>query len=169
MNACMNAGADAYITKPIDSHNLLEHIANLVRKESTSQEAADDKTVRLCQNGTLDRQALDNLANLGSGIEFVADLIDGFSVDSTSILKQTELAIEKQDYLGFRETVHALKGGAAELGGIEFVQLCNKAEKLKPYEMTGPAPIEHLGLLQQAHARLLNAMHSYLSQERSIK
>lgn len=174
MNACMAAGADAYITKPIDAHNLLEIIAGLARKESGTASGLpsgriQSNTVSFYQDSTLDRQALENLASLGSGIEFVADLIDGFSLDSKSILAQAKQAMTEQDYLGFREAIHALKGGAAELGGIEFVQLCNNAEKLKPYEMSGPTPAGYLARLQQAHTRLLDAMHSYISQERSIK
>lgn len=176
MNACMAAGADAYITKPIDAHNLLEEIAGLARKEPGSATPAwsssgniQNNMVEFSRNSTLDRQALDNLANLGSGIEFVSELVEGFRLDSGSMLAQAEQALSAQDYLGFREAIHALKGGASELGGIEFVQLCSKAEKLKPYEMSGPLPADCLSRIQLAHTRLMDAMHSYISQERNIK
>lgn len=168
MNASMAAGADAYITKPIDAHNLLEKIAGFAAKDSATT-PRKNRTIEFSQNSTLDRQALDNLANLGSGIEFVSDLVDGFLLDSKTMLSQAGEAITEQDYLGFREAVHALKGGAAELGGIEFVQLCSKAEKLKPYEMTGPLPARHLEKISAAHARLIDAMNSYLVRERDIR
>ncbi|MEJ2407373.1 MAG: ATP-binding protein [Candidatus Thiodiazotropha sp.] len=172
MNACMAAGADAYITKPIDAHNLLEKIAGLVKKELSTHKAPPppcNNTVGFRNDTSLDRQALDNLANLGSGLEFVAELVDVFSIDSKVMLKHADDAIGEKNYLGFREAVHALKGGAAELGGIELVQLCNKAEKLKPYEMLGALPIDLLAKIRQAHGRFLDSMHNYLSRERDIK
>ena len=168
MNACMAAGADAYITKPIDAHNLLEKVATSAKKNSAPT-PSQNRTIGFSQNNTLDQQALDNLANLGSGIEFVSELIDGFILDSKTMLNQAEKAIAEQDYLGFREAVHALKGSAAELGGVEFVQRCSKAEKIKPYEMTGPMPASHLEKISASYTRLLDAMNNYLSQERSIK
>lgn len=171
MNTCLAAGADAYITKPVDAHNLLETIAGLVKKRSSSPGTsnAGNPTISINQDTTLDRQALDNLATLGSGIEFVEDLIEGFRLDSQTLMEHAFQAVDEHDYLGFREALHALKGIAAELGGIAFVQLCNKAEKLKPYEMNGPAPAGHLERIQTAQSKLLNAMQNYLSQERNIK
>lgn len=166
MNACMAAGADAYITKPIDARVLLETIAGFSQKDSATIPV---KTTGLSRDTTLDRQALDNLANLGSGIEFVSDLVDGFIIDSSKTLNQAKKAAAEQDYLGFMEAVHALKGGASELGGLQFVQLCTRAEKLKPYEMKGPSPAIHLEKIVTAHSRLLDAMNRYLSAERSIR
>jgi two-component system sensor histidine kinase RpfC len=170
MNACMEAGADAYITKPVDAHNLLEIIAGFVRKESDpASRHTQNSTVEFYPDVILDRQVLNNLVSLGSGIEFVSDLIEGFSVDSKSILDEAQQAVTEQNYLGFREALHALKGSASELGSSEFVQLCSKAEKLKPYEMSGPSPGRHLAKIEKSHARLLDAMHTYISQERDIK
>ena len=39
------------------------------------------------------------------------------------------------DYLQYREHLHALKGSATELGATELVQICLKGERLKPYDM----------------------------------
>jgi two-component system sensor histidine kinase RpfC len=85
------------------------------------------------------------------------------------MLNQAKKAVAEQDYLGFMEAVHALKGGASELGGLQFVQLCSRVEKLKPYEMTGPSPSSHLEKIVATHSRLLEAMNHYLSAERSIR
>lgn len=173
MNNCLEAGANAYITKPIDAHNLLETIAGLI----SSREAAAGRTANteragntssLTKNIVLDQEALNRLANLGSGIDFVAELIDGFCHDSRALLRRAEQAIEEQDYLDFREAVHALKGSAVELGAIEFVQLCEKTEKLKPYEMPGTAPENNMKKLRLAHGHLLEAMQGYLTQRREM-
>lgn len=171
MNDCLDAGANAYITKPIDAHNLLEKIAGLFSGNAAQPDIARqaDNTVSLHRNTVLDHQTLDNLTRLGSGIDFVTELIDDFSNDSRALLCRAEDAVDKQAYLDFREAVHALKGGAAELGGNEFVQLCNKAEKLRPYEMSGAAPQNAMSQLHHAHERLLSAMQGYLTQQRDIR
>jgi two-component system sensor histidine kinase RpfC len=39
------------------------------------------------------------------------------------------------DYLGYREGLHALKGSATELGAEKLVELCQKCEALKPYDI----------------------------------
>ena len=174
MNACMDAGADAYITKPIDAHGLLESIAGLVGKNGINTKHLDtgsnnENTIEFSRDSVLNQKTLDSLTELGSGIEFVKDLIRSFSHDSKSILTQADQAVADMDYLGFREALHALKGSAAELGAVEFVHLCNKAERLKAYEMPGPLPRSNLTQINNAHSRLLNAMQQYLSQQRSIK
>ncbi|MAT49668.1 MAG: hybrid sensor histidine kinase/response regulator [Porticoccaceae bacterium] len=174
MNDCLDAGANAYITKPIDAHNLLETIAGLISSRETTSggrtnsERAGNAT-SLTKNIVLDQEALNRLANLGSGIDFVAELIDGFCHDSRALLLRAEQAIEEEDYLDFREAIHALKGSAVELGAIELVQLCEKTEKLKPYEMPGTAPENNMRQLRLAHGHLLEAMQGYLTQQREMR
>ncbi|MCW9089442.1 MAG: ATP-binding protein [Gammaproteobacteria bacterium] len=174
MNACLAAGADTYITKPIDSHNLLEKIANLTKKESVAVSSTHagqrrNKTIDFYPVGPLDQQTLDELANMGSGSEFILDLVEGFSSDSKSALMQAERALKELDYLEFREAIHALKGGAAELGGTELVQLCSKAEKLKPYDIAGHSAAACLNRIQHAHTRLIDAIDAYISHKRDAK
>jgi two-component system sensor histidine kinase RpfC len=174
MDACMAAGADAYITKPVDAHHLLEKIAELAMRHNDADAQPPslerhNRTVGFSSDHVFDRQALDNLANLGSGIEFVSELVEGFSHDSKAMLYLAEHAVTEQDYLGFREALHALKGGASDLGGVEFVRLCSEAEKLKSYEMSGPQPASHMAKINTAYPRLLDAMNHYLSRERDIR
>jgi len=39
------------------------------------------------------------------------------------------------DYLGYRESLHALKGSATELGANKLVDVCQQGEALKPYDI----------------------------------
>jgi two-component system sensor histidine kinase RpfC len=39
------------------------------------------------------------------------------------------------DYLEYRENLHALRGSATELGAGRLVEACIKGEALKPYDM----------------------------------
>ena len=39
------------------------------------------------------------------------------------------------DYLEYRECLHALKGSATELGAIKLVEICTVGESAKPYDI----------------------------------
>ena len=41
------------------------------------------------------------------------------------------------DYLEYREALHALKGSSTELGAKTLASVCQKGEALKPYDIGG--------------------------------
>ena len=77
---------------------------------------------------------LRELSNLGDGLAFIQRLVNGFSKDGARHIDNIK-ASEEDDYPAYRESLHALKGSATELGATELVQICLKGERLKPYDM----------------------------------
>ncbi|MES9872938.1 MAG: ATP-binding protein [Candidatus Sedimenticola sp. 6PFRAG7] len=171
MDACLSAGADAYVTKPVDSRDLLEKIAGFSKGIEKSQFPGDSlaNIFEPGANHILDTLMLDNLAGLGSGADFVTSLIESFGSDAEKLLQDAELSVGDQDYQGYRESVHAIKSGATELGGIELVERCTKAESLKPYDMAGSLPLVHLQEIQESLHSLLEAIGNYLEKKRGAK
>ncbi|MET0118689.1 MAG: ATP-binding protein [Sedimenticola sp.] len=171
MTACLEAGADAYVTKPVDSRDLLEKIAGFSREMDKNglPGHAPEKIRYNTPSGVLDTTMLDSLAGLGSEADFVTSLVESFSVDAERLLKAAEFAIGEQDYLGYRESVHAIKSGATELGGVELVGHCAKAESLKAYDMVGSLPATHLQQIEKSLGRLLDAMASHLKMNREAR
>src|SRR5690606_8129586 len=153
MEACLKAGADAYITKPLDAHELLDRLAALaerrrpVRDEQTRSISGGRNGNRSC----LDTQLVDNLVQLGGGKDFVAALLQDFRRDGQAQLAAAEVAADAQNYLDYREALHAIKSSASELGGVELVQQCSKAEQLKAYDMSGPLPVTRLAHVEEAY------------------
>lgn len=139
----LNAGADAFLTKPINSRVLLEQIAllssgNKNKAKEVNANQSDNKEL----SSWFDKRVISELAKLGGGEMFIHRLLNGFKDDGYK-----HLAIIKQasanDYLHYRESLHALKGSATELGANRLVELCLQAEALKPYDI-GTAHITEL-------------------------
>lgn len=140
--ACEEAGVDAYLTKPADPSRLLETIAGLALR-TPALSAGEGmpggpraRPVEVTRNASgVDEFAMDKLLQLGAGPGFVRLVVEGFIRDGEANLKAIHSAVSGRDYPGFRDAVHALKGGAGELGAASLVQSCIEAETLKPYEM----------------------------------
>ena len=81
-----------------------------------------------------DETVLQELSVLGSGPQFVRNLLDNFIIDGTRHVERIRKA-GSHDYLEYREALHALKGSSTELGAARLVNICKKGEALKPYDI----------------------------------
>jgi two-component system sensor histidine kinase RpfC len=139
---CINAGANAYLTKPINVKELLEKIAVLSRnihRESASNNRHKAAAGNLLANDYPDspwfnETILHELSLLGDEPNFIKGLVENFIGDGTRHIERINDAAS-HDYLEFREALHALKGSSAELGANKLVDICLKCEALKPYDI----------------------------------
>lgn len=147
LEACRQAGADSFLTKPLHAQRLLDTVAALTRVDGAAP--VEDKAVvqPLMPDpetdkpaAKLDESKLDALAELASGPEFVQELSEGFTRDGERLMAQMRCAVTERDYADLRDAAHALKGTAAELGSVVLVKLCKQVETLKPYDMSSEKP-----------------------------
>jgi len=157
----LKAGANAFLTKPINAQALLDQIARLTPIGSntpkstfnTNKPESTDKTSSL-----FDEAVINELALLG-GDSFIQQLINGFKTDGKkhlSFLKKTA----EDDFLGYRESLHALKGSATELGASKLVSLCLEAEEIKPYEMATPRISSLYSQIETTFTNTISAMEA---------
>lgn len=132
--ASREAGADAFLTKPISSHGLIDMIAQIVHK--TASPEMSHPIHAKTKNQVLDEGILENLALVGGGQDFVSELIDSFNADSKRSMRQIEIALHTDDFSMWRDQLHMLKGGASDVGAHELARSCAEAERIKPYEMS---------------------------------
>ena len=142
--ACINAGANKFLTKPVDSHRLLECIASLSKNIRSTRNKKPVKIERrkvkrhvnsnFSESEWYDRVVLDELDTLGGDPEFISSLVRNFSIEGAKHILTIKLSID-DDYLAYRESLHALKGSSTELGAGKLVAICQKGEKLKPYDL----------------------------------
>ncbi|HSG93480.1 MAG TPA: response regulator, partial [Methylotenera sp.] len=132
----LDAGADAFLTKPIDSRILLETIAKLAANVTEKNISPNIKPA-ISNQEWLDPQTLDDLSQLGGGQDFLDQLINGFITDGEKHIQNISQAAN-DDYLAFRESLHALKGSAAEMGAHKITELCRQAENVKPHNLNAP-------------------------------
>jgi len=138
----IQAGANSFLTKPIDSRVLLEKVAILTRnkggqKKNTAKLPAVVRSHSVLNSNAspwFDENVLQELSNLGDSSDFILGLIKGFEKDGGKHLQGIK-KFESDDYPAYRECLHALKGSATELGATVLVDICLKGEAMKPYDM----------------------------------
>ena len=139
--ASLSAGANRFLTKPIDSRGLLECIASLSRKIRTKESGkkpvhSRDPKIKsnYLESEWYQHTVLHELELLGEDAEFVKSLVENFAKDGQKHVSNIKISM-KDDYLEYRESLHALKGSATELGAIKLIENCVTAESAKPYDM----------------------------------
>jgi two-component system sensor histidine kinase RpfC len=141
--ACLAAGANSFLTKPVDARVLLEKVAVLTRSRSLKSKDTPvlGKATKVLspassarQSPWFDENVLHELSSLGDGLGFVQGLVNGFCQDGKKHLLNIAQA-EQDDYPRYRESLHALKGSATELGANKLVDMCLQGEALKPYDI----------------------------------
>ncbi|MDH5357465.1 MAG: ATP-binding protein [Gammaproteobacteria bacterium] len=155
----INIGVNAFLTKPIDSFALLEKIAFLSNQEfspaqnrnygqaalttSLKEDNADVKKDSIKDNEWFDEHVFHQLAMLDRDPAFIRRLINGFVQDGEKHIAGIKNSIS-HDYLEFRESLHALKGSATELGAKRLAEICLRGEQHKPYDI-GTEKLVQLG------------------------
>jgi len=157
--ACQDAGADTFLTKPVNSRELVDVIARLAHQPIQTPAAATPSPAQ--HEEELDESVLDNLAQLG-GHAFVQDLLASFTEDSERSLRDIERALVAQDYGQWHDQLHMLKGGASDVGANQLARLCAAAERIKPYEMGDIGARQKLDEVRFALAEAQAALTAYL-------
>ncbi len=141
-----NAGANEFLTKPIDAKELLEKIASLTAQTKKDKIKVDQKIAKFptqktneekveTRNEWFDENIFQSLMMLGdTDSSFIEKLVHGFIADGEKHVNRIDIAVY-DDYLELRESLHALKGSAAELGSIPLVDICRRGESYKPYDI----------------------------------
>jgi two-component system sensor histidine kinase RpfC len=131
----LDAGADLFMTKPIDAKALLTNLIELSSSVEVQTELAEPiKQNAQNQHPLLDLKLLNELSQLGGTEDFIQILIQNFSDDASKHLALIQDAV-KDDYLTYRESLHALKGSSTELGVYHLASLCIQGETLQPHQI----------------------------------
>jgi two-component system sensor histidine kinase RpfC len=155
--ACEDAGADTFLTKPINSRELMEVIARLARHRAQPAAAIAAPPAHV---DALDEAVLDDLAQMG-GHTFVQDLLASFEEESERLMRDIERALATQDYSQWHDQLHMLKGGASDIGALSLTQRCAEAERIKPFEIATPLAQARFDGVQEALAVTKTELASY--------
>ncbi len=129
--ACLAAGMDDYISKPVKQEDLRQVMARQAARQAAQQAPlpAVPETARLAlEEQVLERGVLKELAlALGSSRD-VAELIEVFLRNTASMLEAIELALARRDEEGFLRAVHTLKSTSASMGAGRLSETCRRLE-----------------------------------------
>jgi two-component system, sensor histidine kinase RpfC len=131
---CREAGMDAVVVKPVETVELIAAIEDAVavvgdlaarsagRASTVTPIAAHPRFVS--ENSPIvDERAVEALRSLGAGSDFFRDVIESFRLDSRQMLQRISRAAASADTGGFRESVHALRSCAANVGGVRLCDM----------------------------------------------
>ncbi|MDT3705962.1 MAG: ATP-binding protein [Thiobacillus sp.] len=155
---CEDAGADTFLTKPINSRELMETIARLAGQQAQAPVAATVSPA--AQAAELEESVLDDLAQMG-GRDFVGDLLSSFEEESGRLMLGIERALETQDYGQWHDQLHMLKGGASDIGASQLALRCTEAERVKPFELATRQAQVRLDGIRNALAVAKTALAAY--------
>jgi two-component system sensor histidine kinase RpfC len=167
----LEAGADAYLPKPIEALKLLEEIQRLGgAKQATAQrggQAAEALPLAAAQAAPaiVNAETLGHLEELGSSLAFVERLIRVFLADSAAILERIDKVLAGRDYHEFRSLVHAMKGSSASMGTDRLTRTCSNLGNLSDAELRLQAPAL-LRTLSEEVSAARTQLERYLSEKR---
>jgi len=176
---CLSAGADGFLTKPIQAKTLLKTVGDLVQSSKTGAaqprtsdigqpaRPADGADTSIVVTDIMDRQTLRELEELGGDLDFVADLVDGFLKDAEQTLGQLGTAIRDDTPRKFRDASHALKGSAGSIGARQLCELASRACLIADKNFLRLAPTAEKEL-RAALDRASIAMHDYLKERQAL-
>jgi len=134
---CIDAGANAFLTKPVNTDSLLSTIYSLTHK-SQNNETKQSKSSnieyfipsKIDNKSVVETKTLDDLASLSQDLNFITDLITGFLVDSKKLIKSIKIAIENQRYDDIQNFAHAMKGSTSSIGATNMMAIASDIYKM---------------------------------------
>jgi two-component system sensor histidine kinase RpfC len=160
-SACMDAGIETILSKPIDSKQVLDAIEALT-SEAAAPVPAKEEPVTAPESPDevpmVDPGKVEELLSLGTGLALAESIWEGFMEDAGNTLVQMKKAVEERDYFGMKDLAHALRGSAANVGLLK-VQLASRHFELQPedeFMRVRPGEIDQLEELVHESARLLH-------------
>ncbi|MGJ7900851.1 response regulator [Lysobacter sp. 1R34A] len=146
--AASEAGAMAFLTKPIVVGRLLETIADVVDSQRMPAVRAISDVSRPLTNPAV----LAELAEMGLGDQFLRDFVEQCLKDAQSCQSDLEAAAAVARWDEFREIAHAYKGVAENLGAHSIAERCSQVMRASDEVLVRECPKLVLDLATQLSA-----------------
>lgn len=164
------AGAAAFLAKPIQARALLETLTSVLGRDKPQGDADEQVADSAHATETLampviDRQTLRDLEELGGGVQFLDNLVDGFARDTELLFEQIGRTIATRSMHQFRDLAHALKGSAGSVGARRLQEFSHRACRITDRDFTRVAPTA-VTQMQAAFAEAKAAMHDYIAERK---
>jgi two-component system sensor histidine kinase RpfC len=166
----LEAGADAFLPKPVEALRLLEQIQTLSdaapEKAHRQEGAGPARHAKAAEAPVLNLDTVEQLKQLGSSLSFVEKLAGVFLADNSALLGRIERSLAGRNYHEFRSLLHAMKGSSASMGTDRLTVLCSGMDKLSDAELRLQAP-SLLRTLAEELAAARTQLEHYLGERQS--
>ena len=168
----LEAGADAFLPKPIEAARLLDELQRLCGAETEAPRAAPTegpRPARAERSGptpVINSDTLADLEELGSSPAFMDKLIGVFAADNVTLLAKMESSLAVRNVGEFRSHLHAMKGSAASMGAERLTGYCKEIGRLSDAEIKLQIPAV-LKTLRDELSATRESLERYLQERRT--
>jgi two-component system, sensor histidine kinase RpfC len=167
----LEAGADAFLPKPIEALKLLDEIQLLAAPKAAEGAAPEPQalpTPRLAPPAVVEAvnlQTLGDLEELSSSAAFIEKLVGVFIADNAALLERIEQSVAGRNYQELRALLHAMKGSSVSMGTDRLTRACTDLGRLSDSELR----LKAAGLvrtLSEEFSAARGGLESYLKEKR---
>ncbi|MCP4008146.1 MAG: response regulator, partial [Proteobacteria bacterium] len=126
---CREAGADGFLTKPVDSGALLQHVVLLtgIQEEYKQAQTKRDESRTLI----FDPEILLELSAIRNTPGALEEMIDLFLHNADELCQGMRDDLKNSDIQSFKDHAHAMKGSAANVGANRISKAAHSAKALR--------------------------------------
>ena len=135
IRACEQAGARAFLAKPVSTVRLLDSLAEIAANGRIGAPLIAVRNELPAGDGTFDSSVLDELDSLGMGAGFEREFIAQCLGDAAACMGGLRKGAERADWERVREQAHALKGVASNLGLIKLAAVSGELMRLPDWQL----------------------------------
>jgi two-component system sensor histidine kinase RpfC len=138
IHRCNQAGAKAFLAKPVVAATLLDTIAGIVSGSGAGvppPASAPVQSLLSAPGSVLDASVLDDLAAIGMGSSFESQFVVQCLRDAEGCLQALDQACQQEHWDLARDQAHALKGVAGNLGLVRVVEASSEVLHLPQWQL----------------------------------
>jgi len=139
IHRCNQAGAKAFLAKPVVAATLLDTVAGIATGSgapTTAPQPAATQAFPQAPGSVLDARVLDDLAAMGMGSSFEQQFVVQCLRDAEACLQAMDLACQRGQWDAARDQAHALKGVAGNLGLVRVVEASSEVLHLPQWQLS---------------------------------
>jgi two-component system sensor histidine kinase RpfC len=167
-----DAGADLFLTKPVQASRLLEALLTLGGSQQAEGPPDGGRVVDPYRpsiaevSPVLNYETLTLLEGLGSRSDFMEKLIAVFIDDNALLVDKVDEALEAKRFGEVRSLVHALKGSAGSIGADRLAQACSQLQEVAEGDLRTRGKL-HAGRLRVEFDAARGELTDYLVKRKS--
>jgi two-component system sensor histidine kinase RpfC len=166
---CEQAGAYAFLAKPVAAARLLDTLSDIAAQRGRRNATlAPRPGTGEAPAGVLDSSVLDELASMGMGEEFEREFIAHCLADADGCIGAMQHAAEAADWARLRDHAHAIKGVAANMGLVKVAGQGSEMMRLADWEIRNEWR-QRIAMLNAALTQGRDALNARLQARGSLR